>query len=63
MIFLEVKRIIRVKAALDVPAQKAQVTMSEPTCHTEFLTRIEAHKAMLFKVANSYCRNPQNRED
>lgn len=37
--------------------------MSKPTRQDEFLILLDEHKRILFKVANSYCRNPADRED
>ncbi len=37
--------------------------MSGDASQTAFLARIDRHRAILFKVANAYCRNQADRED
>lgn len=37
--------------------------MSLPVDPSAFLALIEAHKGILYKVANAYCRHPDSRED
>jgi RNA polymerase sigma-70 factor (ECF subfamily) len=37
--------------------------MSLPINQHVFLARIEEHKRILYKVANTYCRNPDDRQD
>lgn len=37
--------------------------MSTNASHGTFVDRIERHRAILFKIANAYCRNAADRED
>jgi RNA polymerase sigma-70 factor (ECF subfamily) len=37
--------------------------MSKPTRQDRFLVLLDEHKKILFKAANSYCRNPADRQD
>jgi RNA polymerase sigma factor (sigma-70 family) len=37
--------------------------MSKPAAQDRFVTLLEEHKRILYKVASSYCRNPADRPD
>jgi RNA polymerase sigma factor (sigma-70 family) len=37
--------------------------MSKRADHDQFLALLDEHKKILFKIANSYCRRPADRED
>jgi RNA polymerase sigma-70 factor (ECF subfamily) len=37
--------------------------MSKPPAHDRFLTLLDQHKRILFKIANAYGRSPTDRED
>lgn len=37
--------------------------MSKPAVEDRFVTLLEEHKRILYKVASSYCRNPADRQD
>jgi RNA polymerase sigma-70 factor (ECF subfamily) len=37
--------------------------MSKPAVEDRFVTLLEEHKRILYKVATSYCRNPADRQD
>jgi RNA polymerase sigma-70 factor (ECF subfamily) len=37
--------------------------MSKPAAQDRFVTLLEEHKRILYKVASSYCRNPADRQD
>jgi RNA polymerase sigma factor (sigma-70 family) len=37
--------------------------MSKRGNHEQFMTLLEEHKKILFKIANTYCRRPADRED
>lgn len=37
--------------------------MSKPTRQDRFLILLDEHKKILYKVAGSYCRNPEDRQD
>ena len=37
--------------------------MSKPEVQDRFVALLEEHRKILFKVANSYCRNPDDRQD
>lgn len=37
--------------------------MSKPAAQDRFVTLLEEHKRILYKVASAYCRNPADRQD
>ena len=44
-----------------MPAQNSDMTTAEKT--TLFIPVLDAHKGIIYKVANSYCKNPDDRQD
>jgi RNA polymerase sigma-70 factor (ECF subfamily) len=46
--------------AVNRPAQESSMTSTD---HESLMALIEAHKGILYKVANAYCKNPEDRGD
>lgn len=46
-----------------MPERRAGIPMTALTEQARFLALLEEHDKILYKVANSYCRNPEDRRD